>query len=581
MVIGIQAPHQGGRWLGLVRILLVGAVLFAASPSLADPPSNAPVATLRELGFVPAGTNIPIDGYVRLLVAVYAPGNQTNTAMNQCPKQGIWGIDLTNITEGDNHTTFGVKITDPGVTTPVTVIPLDFTKTASGFLWLSSDCNLKVDLVRYISPLYFVGSARDRQFSITPTYATNDALNPNLQAELNAAVGAATALAGVPAATAAPYMEFLKTNLANAKVATAVSFIQHPTIRSGPAMEVLTWTVEGAIRKTRTAPARDIVLIAQLVPVATIVPHADGAAWLPGAVLRSKFDVNVPGAAAPTDGTLGGYISTIASAELVAYTSATDAAANVACGALSRKIAAMGLSDRDSALAVWAEARQRVILTNSTSETVDNLTCLDDYWPELVKAGVSRTPKPPQGSPEVAGKPPSVAQMKMTTDIDSAFPMFFVSPLWDDQVAYADKIFVYPVAFGDAAAATMRGSTTINNSDGWTRNQFQRDQPMLAQVGCFAYFDLNEDSTNFAKSQGARSLMMAIGRVAPNGLSFADKEVAILATFANAPGGDRPKIEKLDILPTLTPEARGAMLAPLGSATHCASGYRPQLLFGN
>jgi len=52
------------------------------------------------------------------------------------------------------------------------------------------------------------------------------------------------------------------------------------------------------------------------------------------------------------------YISSKASAQLLAYANATtDDGANIACGDISSAINAIGLSDRDAALALWAEAK--------------------------------------------------------------------------------------------------------------------------------------------------------------------------------------------------------------------------------
>ena len=573
-------PTRLSAWTRLAAATALAMGLLSGTASLADPAPSVPPAELHKLGFVlPGEVNLAADGYAKLLVALYVPGNQTDLNLDRCPKNGIWGIDVTNITSGDKHTTFGVQVTDPNVAAPVNLNPLDFTKTASGFLGFSSDCHLKVDVIRYVSPVYFVRKSENQQFTIAPTYEVTKALNATLQSDLNTLLGATSALAGVTAAAAAPYLSAIKTNLANAKTDTASSFIQHPTILSGPVQAAYTWSVPGAIKGTKTAPPQDLILIAQLLPVATIVPTPTGGVWTPGAVLNSAFNVNVPALPAATDGTLGGYIAAKAPAALLSYANATtDDGANIACGAIDQAIDQIGLSDRDAALALWAEAKQRVVTAKATDAAVDNMSCLANAWTFLTAAGIQKKDIPPPAKPP--GVAPRVAQMKVTTDINNAFALFFVSPLWTDQMLYADQILGYPVQYNDEDGALMRQSLKIANADAVLVNEFNRDQPILAQVGCYVYFDINSDTTGFASSVGAHSMMMAIGGVGSNGSPSAGKEVALMITFAEAPGGDNPKIAQIDVLTTLPPATRRAMLTQLNGATQCPSGYRPRMLFG-
>jgi len=81
--------------------------------------------------------------------------------------------------------------------------------------------------------------------------------------------------------------------------------------------------------------------------------------------------------------------------------------------------------------------------------------------------------------------------------------LFLVSPAWTDQTSYTDQLFTWPVAYNDSSGALMRQSGVIANAQAWLINEFNRDQPVLAKVGCYAYFDVNADPTGFAKAQGA------------------------------------------------------------------------------
>jgi len=127
----------GSRWLRYRRpVFPPHRSAQRTRRSRQPPPVDA--ATLHRLGFYTAGeTTISDDGYAQLFVALYVPGSQTDTTMDRCPKSGIWSIDVSNLTSGDNHTTFGVQIVDPSVATPINLNPLDFSKTPPAFLDLA------------------------------------------------------------------------------------------------------------------------------------------------------------------------------------------------------------------------------------------------------------------------------------------------------------------------------------------------------------------------------------------------------------------------------------------------------------
>jgi len=250
-------------WLRIALAALSAAGLSAASIRPADaqvaqpPPVDA--ATLHRLGFYTAGgATISDDGYAQLFVALMCPAARPTRpwidALSRESGASMSVISLLAIITQPSAFRSSIRLSPRRIN----LNPLDFSKTASGFLGFGTDCHLKVDIVKYYSPIYYVRKTHGAQFTITPTYEVTDALNATIQNNLNALVSATSTLAGVPAAAAAPYLAALKTNLAGAKTDSTDTFIQHPVIASGPVQPVLTWTVDNAIKAMKTTPAQKI-----------------------------------------------------------------------------------------------------------------------------------------------------------------------------------------------------------------------------------------------------------------------------------------------------------------------------------
>ena len=292
-------------------------------------------------------------------------------------------------------------------------------------------------------------------------------------------------------------------------------------------------------------------------------------------MLRSPFRIGASTDAISTDGTIGDYVEKKSDA-VKAYQTATPGELNAQCATLAKSINSMGLSDRDAALVLWAETRSRVVTTKDPPGTVDNLPCLVDMWHAIKPFGLMPEPLKPPPPP---GQAPTVAQMQIVTDVKTAFARFFVSASWAEKERYGDLIFAYPLQFNDPNAALLRESKSAANDDGISVAEY-REQALLETVGCYAYFDINGDPTGYARTFGTHSMMIAIGKVFANGGPGAGKEVAIFTSFNETPGGGTSKIAKVDVMTTLPPSAKQAMLRQLGGPV-CESGYRPQMLAGD
>jgi hypothetical protein len=573
--------------IGLAAILFQGSAAIAAEPATPMAPATplapqdqVPADALTRLGFDPAATPLTSESYAQLRIAVFVPNGQTQAKMDHCPDKGVWDFDLSNLTKGDKTTTLGLTLTGPGFASPVTLNPLNIKKYSSGWFGLGSSCSISVDVINYTSSVYYVRTSAG-QFTISPVYATTAKLGTDIANDLNSLVTAASTMAGVTAVAAAPYLAQIKNQLDNAQNSGSQTWIQHPTIQAGAAQPIYTWELVGVIQEADGTPPGNLFLVAQLVAAPPIIPAPAGGAWTSGDVLNAAFNLSVPSNPAPTN-TLGAYISSKFSADLQAYTSAnTDDAANLACGTVSRDIQGVGLSDRETALTVWAEAKQRVVLTRATDATVDNMTCLSNQWPFLIAAGITKTPLPP--TPPVqpiapAGQFPTVAQMQQTIEINDALARMLVKAAWTDQGHYIDQVLSYPMNIIDAQAVMTRGSAAIPNQQAWLLNEFQRDSSVLSQVGCYAYFDINADPSRFAAQETGASMMFAIG-VLPTTSPQPGKEVALRLSFGQTPGGNNTKVTKLEVLNSITPTEKAAILSAIGSPTQCPSGNSPAILF--
>jgi hypothetical protein len=563
------------------RMATLAVACTASAPVLAKdtpaPPEPPPPAwtpeLLKTLGMQPAGTAIDPEGYEQLVVSLYLPGNSpTNVVLDKCPRQAFLGFDLGKLLKPDRLTSVGVNVDSPLVP-QVDLHPIRVESRKKGFF--GHDCDISVDVMRYRSPLYYVRKNDGKSFTVATSVATTKSAGDALGTAMNKLLKALTGVAGVPAAVAQPILGAVDKAIVGATLTDKQKFILHFPIGDDAVVEPMSWTIPGAMLGRNGEDKGDIVVAAQVVPVPPLVAApAQGVAWTAGRVLGSAFQLP-PLPDVPSNDTLGGYLSSRFHAEELAYANANVAeAANTACVALASRIDSTGLSDRDAALALWAMTRQRIDLGKAKVGDVDAMACLASRWPMLLLAGVPKGDPPP---PDAAY--PTVAQMKTVTDVDEALLTFFKTAAnWKERKSAAEQLFHYPLAVSDAAAALLHDTTGVENTNGWLE-VIDKDKPLLAPFGCYAYFD--KTATHPFATARARSFMLAIGQVAATDPATPPREVAVMLDFAATSGGKDSRVEALTVLTALTDEAKAAMYERLGSTTTCKSGYQPRLLFGH
>jgi hypothetical protein len=523
----------------------------------------------------PATPMIERGGYVRLEVTLTTTvDDKTITFSDACPKQSLWGIDLKSLLSGSKNVTLGVSIASPGLDA-IEFTPVAIDKKRSGLLGLSKSCNVMIDQMRYLSPAYFVRSYENQQFSVAPTFTQVNGVNPGLAATIDTALSIAAQLASVPVETAKPFQASVKSALGQVAVSGNEKLPKRPLIKLGPvpADTDFQWQTKGLFTVKDAEKPLDVVLTARLIPVATLIPDpapdaAGQVKWSVSDVLSSPFAANLAPVAIP-GGTLRSYVSTVSNTDLANFhISATKTEASNSCDPILTRIRAMGLSDRDAALLIWAVVHDRAPAAVSTFD-IDHLDCLKDAWqyaPTSVVA--SRVTAPPVAKPVATpGRPTTVKRMKATTQVDDAFAIFFRTSIWTERRKVGTALFHYPAQYKDTGSLLFDATSDLENVDQWLAIHTAAT-PIADRIGCYTYVP--------AADASGKSLMYAVAEMVAE---KASPQALLLVTFANVADGDDAQIESIEVTASVSDEQKGKILAANGSL--CSSGYKPALVFGN
>lgn len=562
-------------WLLRVAALITTSACACAAAFAQEPGVSGviPIQAWDELGFQQAGTVIGTDDYVQLRMVVYVAGQGNSVKLDKCPEAKLWDFDLKGLFRGNSTLQLGVQVVAPVI--PIsTFIPLKVERESAGF---KKRCSVVLDVMRYRSPRYLARMYPNAQFNIHPTYTTTKLLDPVVQAALEKLSEAVVEASGVPAASAKIFLEPLSRGVPSTPVTNDVEVIRNLEIEPGKVRAPVEWVIPGDVLSAgKGQPPLTVVLAAQLVAIAYIIPPPPaGSPWQASSILGTAY--KVPGVAVVGDGTLRSYLSTVANSEIERYMSAnTTLEANAHCAAMASKIDALGLSNRDAALTLWALAKRRVEGGKSTDAEVDNMSCLKSRWDVLARVDLKPTPLIPPAKP---GVPPSSRQMKVTMEVDDSAQAFFTSANWDERRRMAPALFQYPVAYSDPAALAMRGSASMESHDSWLVNSYDRtgETPVLAKFGCYTYFE-GSAAHPFTEFAG-QSVMLSFGETPAHG-DQAAREVVVLMSFVPTVEGKDPHIDSVNVQDSISDETRAAARKIWGQSTHCRSGYRPRLLFG-
>ncbi|MFO6430284.1 hypothetical protein ACLBKT_09395 [Erythrobacter sp. W302b] len=556
----------------LLACLAIAAICTASGPANAQ--NAASVST-----DAPLAANIERGGYVRLEVTLTTTATDKVMIFNSaCPKQSLWGIDLKELLSGSNNVTMGVSITSPGMGA-LEFTPLSIDRKSSGFLGSNKTCDVMIDQMRYLSPAFYVRSYEQQQFTVAPTYKQTTSANPGLSATIDTALSIALKLAAVPAEIAAPYQGQVKNVLGQMSVSNNERFSKHPIIRPGPvpADAEFQWRTNGLFTAKDKSTPLDVILTARLIPVATLIPDPPAASggspvWDVSDVLSSPFAANLSPGVNP-GGTLGSYISSTAATDIANFRkAATKSEASNSCDPILARVQAMGLSDRDEGLLMWAITHDRPPAAVDSFD-IDNLSCLRDAWrfapTEVVATRDTTEPAPPTPKPVVTpGVPATVKQMKAATQIDDSFAIFFKTTVWKERRKIAAGLFRYPVQYTDAGGLIFDSSSALDNVDQWLALHTDAT-PVVERIGCYTYVA--------AADPAGKSVMYAVADMMPGKSAT---QALLTITFANVPSTEDAKIEAIDVTPSISADQK-AKIQTANGAKCSASGYKPELVFGS
>lgn len=564
------------------RLVSYIIITLSLSPSLSHAQNGMQTSTtadpavspqaLKRMGFVEEGSPIGSDDYVQLMVAVVVPRDGNTIKLNKCPKKGhLWNISFDGLVEGDKTTTLGMTISGP-VIPASTYAPITMT-TKPKWIIGGSSCVVEIDPIQYRSPLFGVRRYETQAFKVEPVYSRSSAMSEQIRADVSKlALGIAT-VSGVSALSAGPYLSTLDTGLKSLGFDNKERISHYFPIRSGVASKPEIWEIPDALTSPKgKGPPLSAFIVAQLIPVATAISKPNHvASWRPGTVLNAPYRTSA--SMAPGSDTLSAYLYSIAGKEIDDYNSAPPAAADQACKALANKVDAVGLSEHDSSLAMWAISRSRVDRGFSTEQQVDALSCMRDRWDALKLAGIEKSiPSTPISSPDTE-------QMKRASYIDDDLATFFVTESWDVRKTLATRLFAYPTAYTDTNKRMMLESTTLEGREGWAANAFGRDRPLLTKLGCYAYFE-GTKTHPFAELAG-QSIMVAFGELPSPQVDGPRQEVMLQLNFAPTPLGERARLNGVILHENVSEDVRLDVLSRYSQLNRCNSGYRPKLLFGS
>src|SRR4028118_2078214 len=249
---------------------------WAAGPLLLVSLSAAPAYSQQNS----ANATVHQDEYVRLEVRLELSGATGPMRFDFCPDQKLWEIDLRSLLAGASQMTLGVSISGPSVG-PLTLTPVTIEQTRGGWLGLERKCTVNIDEIIYRSPAVSVRRHSGAAFNVGPSYVRSVSVNPGAQPTVATAWSLAAKLPNVPAETAAPYQTQITNILSSISIGHRQTLTRNFLIQPGPApsAEAGTWIAASAVPRTRSRPARDLVLTARLIPLRSLIsdPPSDAA----------------------------------------------------------------------------------------------------------------------------------------------------------------------------------------------------------------------------------------------------------------------------------------------------------------
>lgn len=555
--------HARG-WISLLAgILAVNASNASNASDASARQVDGGTATLSPewlaLGFSEPGVPIRQDGYAQLRVVAYIPEGSDGTTFDACPQKSVWDLNLKDVLKGDRVHLLGVSVAPPTSSglPAFTAAPLRL-ETRNKFF--GSSCTLNLRKFEYLSPRFHVGSNTHSRFQVVPAILTSTQVNVEAWDQAMQAIQTLTTYAELTAPLVTTQLAGLKGQLLQGMKTSVERPDEIFTISEGVTRKPKVWSFSG--EQTRAGGAIEglvVTVIAQLVPADDLVRRSlPDAPWLPATILKTQMNGTMGG-----ESDLDGHIRRIASGEIVNLISERDSeAAAVRCDLLAEKIHGLRLSQHDAGLALWAYAHKRAEMKLATADEVVRMPCLQGFRHVLVKAGLL-----PENVPLVAS-PPTHQDMLAATQIQNALWQFFTRPAWQDRKSFAERLFAYPVGYGQRVEM-LQSTATIDNKDAWVSNAHAGSNALAQSFGCPVFFPGRTDHP-FLNWAG-HSVMVAFATLPVAGGDPRDAVVAL--RFAQQLPGEAAKIDAVEVDPHPAAEVARSVAASLRASGGCVDHY--------
>ncbi|WP_148216867.1 hypothetical protein [Phenylobacterium zucineum] len=570
----LQVPAQAASWWdvwGTTMLPRVGALCGAACAFGLGAAGGAAAQTTDNQTQLKAWPAYAYDKqtYARARVFVtYGDAEATMKLTGDCPSKGIidkntdFGKLIERLATADRTLTVGFTATPPGYAA-AELTPAEIS--IEDKFWGPSKCNIRMEKMEYVSPLFDTVTYSALGFRIAPSARVRNKPTQDLVKASSDFAGLLAGLAKAPAPVVTKIKGAVTNTLEGAgdnQVANlAVTLSVNPTLGSvtNPKWEADTGL--GGQKKTLRIEAR-LENVASLFaleepklrPDLFKDQSADGILNTP--LLRDASNTPTTVRDVVQDALKG-------SNDLQTFTAATSAAtAQPACANISMRLGTLGMTETDQALVLWAMARTHANLGGKTEadKNLEQTACLKAKKDKLSAVGVSLLETPPPPPPK--GAHPTTTQMRSAVELDSAYAHFFVTPNGAEWLEHARQLFTDKPTVIDADKRIFKATPPDLSTDTFRYFTNEGAGPLLTKVGCYAY--LPSDGPDVA------SQFWAIG-VTPQ-----DTEVAIRGAFAPSTS-DSFEINRLEISSQLADADRAKIQAARKSAP-CAKDWHPKLL---
>lgn len=522
--------------------------------------------------------------YVRARVTVtYGDVTKPIDLTEGCPKNGIFSKDgdfgktLSELVKSDRTYNIGFTVLTPsGKQIQLTPMEISIKKVLLG----PSKCNIKIERIEYVSPLFASAANPLMNFRFEPAIYVREKPSTDLIKATGDALKGILTIAGAPEAVGAAASGLVANTLEGAGVNYSASYaVQIPILPPASGTSEATWRADTGL----TGEKKQLKIHAYLENVASLLRPND--AKLTKTTFEDANADRIMGAPfLPNfgDGTLSDIdglvtFATRNTADYAAFKAAPSAVlANGPCNNIYALLGSYGLTETDRALVVWALARSHPNLGGKKDPTlnIEQQTCIKTREATLKSVGIVLIDN--ATTSWISAK---LGDLRSMLELDDIYAVFFKGA--DDlaTVTAAQQLFVAQPGFEDSEAIIFNTtSQTLSSNTVFRLYDRTKDSPLLSKFGCLTYFP-SETPMPVAENS-TPSVVWGIG------LTPDDREVAVKAAIppAKVDGGTKTqepfKISRLEVRQNLDASTREAIVAARKGAA-CGGDWKPKLLFGS